>query len=127
MRERPARRIDEVTPGYYRIRLTKGGHPVAAQISIDQGLITVTVNGEPDGTPLPTDQLAETIIEATIEGEAFRHPVLRVAWFGTPIDEAEYRHLLRDARWAKANNPKHPAANPERRVDLNKLPIKDIF
>lgn len=123
---RPPQRIDQIAPGYFSTRLVRGGPPVAAEIRVADGIITVLVNGEPTGT-LACDQLESTIIDAVSEGEAFRHPVLSVAWFGKPIDEAEYRHLLRDARWASANNPKHPMANPDKRVDMGKLPIADIF
>lgn len=127
MSDQTPRRIDQIEPGYFRLRLVRNGPWIAAEISIENGMIVIRQDGEIEGEPLHPDALADLITEATIEGEAFRHPIIRCAWFGQRITEAEFLHLLRTSRWAKANNPDHPAANPTKPIDLNRVPITDIF
>ena len=123
---RQPQRIDEVTPGYYKVRRVRNGPWIAAEIIIQGAMIIVTEDGAPSGE-VSASAYADLVIDATIEGEAFRHPVLRCAWFGVPIDATEYRHLLTLAAWARANAPDHPAANPDKRIDMGNVPITDIF
>jgi hypothetical protein len=127
MRRRAPQRIDQITPGFYRTTLVRNGYPVGAEITLTDGIIGISQDGETLAETFALADLPEIIIEATMEGSAFRHPLLRIIWFGTRIEAAEHAHLLREARWARANNPRHPAANPTKPVDMNDIPIKDIF
>lgn len=127
MPKRPPRPIDQITPGHYRVRLARRGPWVGALIEVTKGTISVVVDGYPHNETWELADLAEITTAAVIDGEAFRHPLLRVAWFGEEIEEADYRHLLAVSRWAREHRPKHPAANPERPVDLGQIPITDLF
>lgn len=124
---RPPQRIDEVTPGFYRRRAVRNGPWIAARIEIADGMIRLTQDATPPTAECSAADYADLVIEAVIEGEAFRHPIISCVWFGTPIERAEYDHLLRTAAWARANAPRHPAANPTKPVDINQLPINDLF
>lgn len=121
------RRIDEIRPGYYRIRIARRGPWIAACIAVEGDTITVMQDGAPHAETFRADAIADLIIDSVMEGEAFRHPLLRIAWFGEAIDEAEYRHLLALGAWARDNRPSHPAAQPDKPIDLNAVPIADIF
>jgi hypothetical protein len=124
---RPPQRIDQVRPGYYRIRRVKNGPWIAAEIIITNGMVFATEDNVPSFEGLQLTELANMIVEAVMGGDAFRHPVLRTLWFGVPIDAAEYKHLLALAAWARANAPSHPAANPDRPISMHTIPITDIF
>lgn len=123
----PPRRIDDVRPGHYRVRRVRNGPWIAAEIIVDNGMVFVTEDGTPSFEGLRLTELADIIVEATVDGEAFRHPVLRCLWFGVPIDRAEYQHLITLAAWARQNAPSHPAANPDKPIDMGRVPITDIF
>lgn len=41
----------------------------------------------------------------------------------SPIDEAEYQHLIRTAKWAERNAPDGPHANPTKPVDHFTAPL----
>jgi hypothetical protein len=126
MPDRPPQRIDEIRPGFYRVRRVRSGPWVGAEVALEDGVVTVSFDGEPQAS-VPHDEVEALIIEAVTEGEAFRHPILAVCWFGEPIDEADYRHLLATAAWARQHRPGHPAANPDKPVDINQVAVKDLF
>lgn len=93
-------RIDQPKPGTYALRLVKGGPPVAVRLALVDGHWLITVNGEP------------------------KHRDVHDIWpmiCGKPIKQAEYEFLLKRAGWAREHDREHPAANPNRPVDLAKL------
>lgn len=121
------RRSDRITPGYYRFRKVKRGPFVAARISVRDGVIYVAEEDQPAHFAISETDFAAMVTAAIMDGEAFTHPLLRIAWYGQPIDEIEYRHLIAYAKWARLHAPQHPAARPTEPVDLNTLPIDLIF
>ena len=127
MSYRPPQRIDEIRPGYYRLRHVKNGPWIAASIEIRGNLILLTQDATPPTAQCTANEYADMVISAVIEGEAFRHPIIRCVWFGVPIEAAEHAHMLREAAWARANAPRHPLANPDRPIDVSRIPIKDLF
>lgn len=111
----PARDVTRPEPGFFLIRLVKGGPKVAARITHKPARDPLTgetldrspwwaaeINGEPAGEPSiqPTDE------------------VLRIWHYGEPVTEDEYRYQLADAQWCAAHAPHEPKANPRRSVDL---------
>jgi hypothetical protein len=96
---------DEPVPGLYAHSLVRGGPLVAVSISIDS-----------DGN-----------FFAIVDGERGTYTVEQV-WpmcARRPISDGEYRFMLRRAEWARTNSPKHPAANPRRKVNLRHIaPVK---
>jgi hypothetical protein len=121
------RRSDRIEPGYYRYRKVRNGPFVAARIAIRDGVIYVAEEDGPAHYAVSVTDFAELVTSSIMDGEAFRNPLLRVAWYGQPIDEIEYRHLIAYAKWARMHAPQHPAARPDKPVDLNNLPIDLIF
>src|SRR5262249_8083999 len=109
-RVREPRIIGQPEPGYWMVRLVRGGPEVPACIAL------MTVADEP-GNPRED---RSSYLAAFIGGE----PVaLSDVWErkGRPVTEAEYRFQLADAAWAKAHAPQEPKADPTRKIDLTAL------
>lgn len=105
-------------PGFYRVKLVKGGVWVGARITYGPTLDPET------GEPLDRSWL----YAGTINGEADPDPrpepsdaVHRIWEHGERIDEATYQWLLDDRAWAAANEPHRPEANPKTPVDLSTM------
>lgn len=106
-------RIDEPVPGYYRMRLRKGGMHVAVRIW----------HGPPND-PVTGEELDRSWrFQAEING---RYAEIDRVWpscAGEPIDEAEARYLTERQRWGEENAPDSPQANPMKRVNLLTAPL----
>lgn len=124
---REPRPIHTVTPGYYRHRLVMRGPWVAAEIALIGDLVMISVDGGPAIPSIRVGELADTVVSEVAAGGAFRHPLLRVLWFGEAITGSEYRHMLRTSEWARRSAPDHPAANPHKPIDINIIPIGRLF
>ena len=103
-----SRRIDQPEPGYFLLRLVKGGPQVAACIRHDAGLWSAEIDGEPCG-PAHADP-------SQADG------VFRIWHAGRPTTAEEFAYRLQLRSWAVANDPSHPAAQASRPVDLRVLP-----
>jgi hypothetical protein len=53
--------------------------------------------------------------------------LLRVIWFGTVIEEPEYRKLLDTLAWAREHQPDHPMLNPDKPIKLREVRVSSIF
>ena len=101
------RRTDQPQPGWYTIRLCKGGPPVGAQIIRDDdgnwwcSIDDVTYG--PNTDPFQIDALTQ------------------VHAYGQEVTEAEFRYRIELGRWARQHAPSHPAANPRRPVNSDIL------
>lgn len=100
------RTSDTPQPGFYLIRLVRGGPWVAAQIAHAEDGWTVSIDGVTEGPSL--DPWALSNME-------------RVHWGGRETTEAEVRYRLALKHHAATYEPDAPAANPKRPVDLDKL------
>jgi hypothetical protein len=109
-------------PGAFKLRLVPRGWQVPARIVRESSPGVVTGAGEP-----------VLLWHAVIDGIA-RHPnidpanaedVARIWHGGERIDETEYRWLVATGDWARAHDPRHPAANPLYPIDPSRLrPLK---
>jgi hypothetical protein len=106
-------------PGYYRLKLIKGGPWVGARI----------VYGPPpdpiDGTELDRAPRWQAWLDGKMIGadrDPHRAGAFRI-WPAHSIEKAEYEYLIANSQWAKANSPNDPAANPGRPIDLLTAPI----
>lgn len=129
------RRIDQIVPGFYEVRLVKGGPPVAARIAF-----------LPPDDPVTGEALDRSLRfrlwlaerEVTDDGEptrkdpatgrtrvGFLDRLWNVALTGRAIDEHRYRYLLETHSWEVEHRPDLPAANPRERVDLGR--VKPLF
>lgn len=113
------RDVGRPAPGFYKIRLTRGGPFVAARILHQPGRDPI------DGTPLDRSYWWTAIIDgepvaepSTSAEEAGVFRIWPVCW---SIGEAEYDYLLANAKWAKAHAPHEPAANPRQAINLRNL------
>lgn len=94
-------------PGYFRLRLVRGGPFVAASIDLTaDGLWRVTVNGE----------------ASAASADPWHCPGMERVWFyGHRIDRAEHDYLLALAAHARRHDPAHPLASPGQRIDLHHI------
>lgn len=119
------RDITRPEPGYFRMRLVKGGPWVAARIwrpchcSINGAENDLADSGFDVHEWLPTcDRFGP--LAAECNGKE-----VEPGWVwerGQHISEHEYKFLVQDAAWAKAHAPDDPMANPTKPIDLNALP-----
>lgn len=98
--------------GLYRRKLVRGGVWVAARI-FKTGA---------------RDDLGRLIEDETLRCEVDGKPVDDVAdqwlWLASnPIDEVEYRMLLRLGPWARQHAPDDPNADPTKAIDFMTAPI----
>ncbi len=106
MTETP-RRVDQPAPGFFLLRLVRGGPHVPAAIMFDGLQWQAVINGEPR--------------EAHAD-PAFAPDVFRIWHGGRTCTETEYRYRLQLQAWAAKHAPAHPAARPRDRIDLPNLP-----
>lgn len=121
-----ARRIDKPEPGFFRMRLVKGGPWVGARL-----IYGPSRDPETGGVMEERSWFWETWINGTLAAPPSPDPtaagVWRV-WLCAPdeIDEPTYRHLIDDRAWCAAHAPHMPEAHPERRTPVSKLPRESV-
>ena len=102
-RDETPRRVDVPEVGFFSMRLVRLGPYVAARIEHSPAGWRATIDGqtfEPNPDP------------------AYAKGVFQIWHGGKRIREAEYRHMLHVRDWAKREAPRHPAANPRRRINI---------
>lgn len=112
------RHPDAVHPGFFTMRLVKGGPLVPARIwrpchcTINGGLDNEAHDWRPD-----CDRWHR------LEGEAAGKPApVDIIWqFGQFIDQAEFEYLTDVAEWDAHNDAASPHANPREAVDLRAM------
>lgn len=107
-------------PGLYKLRLVKGGPYVAAKITWGPPLDPI------DGTVLDRAPRWNAFLDGELIGEPGPCPhksgAFRI-WPAHSIDQAEYDYMIAISKWAKANAPNDPAANPTKPLDPLTTPI----
>ena len=115
-----SRPLADPRPGYFKLRVVKGGPFVGAEI-----------RHGPGRDPETGEELDRSWLwEALIGGKHIRPPaadpvnagVFRIWESGVEIAEAEYRFLIADAEWCAAHAPDEPAARPADPVKIADLP-----
>lgn len=104
------RPVDRPEPGFFRMKLIRGGPFVAARIGHDTAGWWAEIDGQ-RYAPHPDPAHAEA--------------VYRVWHGGHVIPEAEYQHLLAVRGWAEREMPTHPVTHPREPIDdaaLRRLP-----
>jgi hypothetical protein len=107
-RDEPTRRVDLPEPGWFKLRLVKGGPYVPAMITREWGQWGAIIDGQPGNIFAPDPVLATD--------------VFRIWHSGIRIEHAEYLHMLEVSRWAKEHAPDDPAADPTKPISLNRRP-----
>ena len=114
------RAIDAPRPGYFAMRLIRGGPRVAARLYLP---CPMTPAG-PDSDAGAADwcHAADRCrhLQAEVDGKPAR--VLRVWTSGRPVTAAEFAFLSADANWVRAHQPAGPKANPTAPVDWDRMP-----
>jgi hypothetical protein len=124
---RKPRRIDEVQAGFYRYRRVKRGPWMPATVSVEDGMIYIVESDARLKVGITADAYADLIIDAVADGAAFESDLIRVVWFGEPIDEAEYLHMLKILAWARLNQPDHPMLRPDEPIVLRDVRVASVF
>lgn len=110
------RRLHYVAPGFYKVRLVKGGPWVP---------VHVWETGERDeetGEPLEDIDSFIEVNGAVVPFEKADFHAERINLHGVPIDRAEFEYRRDTRRWAEAYAPDVPEARPQEAIDLNKVP-----
>lgn len=108
-RDQEPRRVDVPEPGFFAIRLVKGGPKVAATIERDAaGVWSTTIDGVRQSGAAHTDP-------ALAEG------VFRIWHYGERITEAEHRYLIDFAAYVRVHVPDAPEANPTQPIVIGRL------
>ena len=97
---------DRPVPGYFAVKLVKGGVECAAQvIEHEDGTISGLINGEPvaDGEEDKT--------------KTFPDKLQNIWLFGRVIDKDEYEYLLARLQHYRRHDPLDPRARPHERVN----------
>lgn len=103
-----AREIAKPEPGFFRVRLVKGGPLLAARIFLPCPI-------DPEfGHPMDRSRH----LAAEIDGKDAN--VDRVWTTGERIGAAEFQYLSDDAAWCRDYAPAEPRANPKSAVDVRK-------
>jgi hypothetical protein len=103
----------EPTPGLYRMPLRRGGVRVAVKIWYGAPLDPVTRDEMDRGHRW----------QALANDDPVDFERVWPVCAKEPIDQAEYDHLVRLARWSKQNAPDAPHANPRRPVNYLTAPL----
>ena len=104
----PPRVSDQPRPGWYLLRLVRGGPFVGAQIvQHEDGQWSCMIDGEWQGPSADPWLLPFTE---------------RIHFGGRDSTQAEIEYRIGVKRWAEIHRPDHPAANPRKRIDINDLP-----
>ncbi len=116
------RRTDDPQPGYFKLRLVKGGPFVGAAI-FHRSPCDPETGEEMDRSPMWEAWKNGKIIREP-SPDAFTAGVYEIWMTGLEISEAEYRHLVADREWCRNYAPGSPEANPTKKVDLNALDME---
>ena len=119
------RDISEPKPGFFKVRLAKGGPYVGAQIG---RFCHCSINGGDENEMHSWQETCDRYphLSAMINGE-FREKTLSymatdaidsLMLFGDMITEAEYDYLIDDRKWAEENAPHLPEAQPRQKVNI---------
>lgn len=101
-RAQEPRRVDVPEPGFYRAKMVRNGPWVGAFVKQDErGMWSVIVNGN----------------DAEVAADPWTIAWLRDRYhYADRVTQDEHDYLVATARWAEANDPNHPAANPRQPI-----------
>ena len=115
-------------PGYFETRRSSRHPWVAAHVTQDSvGRYGLILDGVPSLEMWEVESAEDLYAGCILEGvNAFAHPLLAIWLFGREITEESYQFRLSVSTWAKQNDPSHPAANPDKPINMATLPIGSI-
>lgn len=100
------RQIDDPQPGFFRMRLVKGGPYVPAAIKKDGDMFYAEIDGQ--AFSAHHDPLKA-------------HKVMDIWFSGREITKHEYEFMLAKSSFYKATDHKHPVSNPEKKINLEEF------
>ncbi len=117
---------DSPQPGYFRLRLRRGG---VASVAV----ITHNLPRDPSTGELLTER--SRLWEVFIDGLPIARPspdpqtagVFSVWGQGTQISKAEHDAHVARAAWMREHRPDMPEANPTKRHDIRNISMKDLL
>lgn len=118
------RRVDMPEPGFFKIRLVKGGVWVAARITYSPTL-------DPE-TDAPLDRSWHWGAEINGQECSDLAPtpganVMRIWTYGDRITKDEFDYLLADQEHARLYRPHAPEATPNKAVNLREMNPRDLL
>ena len=102
---KPIRIGEPPEPGFYLRRLVRGGPYVGCQIVHNADGWRVMQDGVWQGP----------------SADPWLLPLMHEVFLAEPATEAEVQHRIGVKRWAEIYQPDHPAANPRRAIDIDRV------
>jgi len=99
---------DKPEPGFYAVKLVKGGPEVGALIDKVGGFWLAKIEEDWVGEPTDDPQLADGVQQIWL--------------FGRRITAQEHDFMLARAAYARHHDPQSPWANPRKPLDLKSIP-----
>ena len=116
-------RLDDPQPGFFRMRLVRGGPFVAAEIR--HGYPTDPATGEElTERPVMWEALINGYRIATPSPDPVAAGVFRIWGIATPEKEHIARYIKDMNWWAEDNQAEWPDASPEKPVNPTKIPLE---
>lgn len=101
------------TPGFYKIRLTKGGHYVGVRIWFG-----------PPHDPVTGEEMDRSWRwQASANGRYIEIDRVWPRCGRDPISQAEHDYLANLQSWAEVHAPNSPQADPRKPIDLLRAPL----
>ena len=115
---------DDPRTTYFRFRLVRKGPWVGVAIVPDPaaGLYWLDVDGVRNTQPVRIVDVDSLDPAGAMGARVFHDTLHRVLMWGEKIDQAEHDYLVANAKWARANRPDDPAAQPGRPISLRAAP-----
>jgi hypothetical protein len=111
-------------PGYYLVRLVPRGWAVACEITLDDDGYRCRIDGGEAQGPWTSDDLRVHWANwLTAEAES---PIIKILTHGRRCQRSEYDYRLAMKAWALKHSPEHPAARPDRSIDVRLLEADDF-
>lgn len=116
------RSTTDVIPGFYSVRLVKGGPRVPARVLI--GCHCTILGGDDNALHEWTMQCDRgPVTVGILSGVEVEPEKVWRAGALQEISQADYELLLAQARWDAAHDPDAPLANPRQPVDFSKVRV----
>ena len=113
-----SRLLTEIEPGFYQMKLVRGGPFVPVLVEQHGMELSITINGVRQEQTYHVDGVEDRIAASMLMGEANRDPLVRIHW-AERITQDRYKRLLGVLEYCKIHLPDHPMMTPTKPCNLS--------